>query len=103
MTAVPITEGKAEDNAAADDIGPPILVVGIDGSPPSWDAFAWAAGEARRYGGRIVAVFATVLIEPEEAFGTTAPIGYAAAEEAREQMAEELAAEVARRADTLGV
>jgi nucleotide-binding universal stress UspA family protein len=77
--------------------------VGVDGSAPSWDAFAWAAGEARRANGRIVAVFVTSLIEPEEALGSTAPLGYAAAVEARDQLAEELAAEVVRRADMLGV
>ena len=103
MTAVPIVERRAGDNAAADGIGRPLLVVGVDGSAPSWDAFAWAAGEALRGNGRIVAVFATSLIEPEEALGSTAPLGYAAAVDARDQMAEELAAELARRADLLGV
>jgi nucleotide-binding universal stress UspA family protein len=103
MTAIPIAQGDRGDDATADYGGRPILVVGIDGSVPSWDAFAWAAGEARRSNGRIVAVFATPLIEPEEAFGTTAPIGYPVAEEARDQMAEQLAAEVERRADALGV
>jgi nucleotide-binding universal stress UspA family protein len=103
MTAIPITEGSAADNAAADDAGRPTLVVGVDGSAPSWDALAWAAGEARRGDGRIVAVFVTSLIEPEEALGSTAPLGYAAAADARDQMAGELKAEVGRRADTLGV
>jgi nucleotide-binding universal stress UspA family protein len=64
---------------------------------------AWAAGEARRGDGRIVAVFVTSLIEPEEALGSTAPLGYAAAADARDQMAGELKAEVRRRADSLGV
>lgn len=77
--------------------------MGVDGTAPSWDAFAWAAGEARRGNGRIVAVFVTALIEPEEALGSTAPLGYAAAADARDQMAEQLAAEVARRADVLDV
>ena len=103
MTAIPIAEGNRGDNAEADHVGRSTLVVGVDGSAPSWDAFAWAAGEAQRANGRILAVFATALIEPEEAFGTTAPLGYAVAEETRNQMAEQLAAEVTRRADTLGV
>jgi nucleotide-binding universal stress UspA family protein len=103
MTAIPIAQGNNGENATADYVGRPMLVVGVDGSAPSWDAFAWAAGEARRGNGRIVAVFATSLIEPEEAFGTTAPLGYAVAQETRNQMAEQLAAEVARRANTLGV
>jgi hypothetical protein len=59
MTAVPVTEGKAGDDAAAEPIGRPVLVVGVDGSDPSWDAFAWAAGEARRCRGRVIAVFVT--------------------------------------------
>jgi nucleotide-binding universal stress UspA family protein len=103
MTAVPVTEEKAGDNSAAGDVGRPVLVVGVDGSAPSWDAFAWAAGEARRGNGRMVAVFVTSLIEAEEALGSTAPLGYAAATEARDLMAKELAGEVARRADALGV
>jgi nucleotide-binding universal stress UspA family protein len=103
MTGVPATEGKAGTNAAADHSGQPILVVGVDGSAPSWDAFAWAAGEARRGNGRILAVFVTSLMEPEDMLGSLAPLGYAATVEARNQMAEELGAEVARRADALGV
>jgi len=103
MTALPATEGKTADNVPSDNVGRPTLIVGVDGSAPSWDAFAWAAGEARRGNGRIVAVFVTSIIEPEEALGTTAPLGYAAAADARDQMADELAAEVARRADALDV
>ncbi len=103
MTAATVAEEKSEDNSEVDGAGRPVLVVGVDASAPSWDAFAWAAGEARRSDGRIVAVFVTSLIEPEEALGRTAPLGYAAAADARDQMAEELATEVARRADALGV
>lgn len=103
MTAMPMEQRNSGDNAAADQVGRPTLVVGVDGSAPSWDALAWAAGEARRANGRIVAVFATSLIEPEEAFGVTAPLGYAVAEQTRDQMAERLAAEVATRAETLCV
>ena len=103
MTTASVAQGRAGDNVSADDICRPTLVVGVDGSAPSWDAFAWAAGEARRGNGRIVAVFVTALIEPEEALGSTAPLGYAAAADARDQMAEELGAEVARRAEAVGV
>jgi nucleotide-binding universal stress UspA family protein len=35
----------------------PAVVVGFDGSDSSWDALYWACGEARRLGGRTVAVF----------------------------------------------
>jgi nucleotide-binding universal stress UspA family protein len=34
-----------------------VVLVGIDGSETSWDAFSWACGEARRLRGRVVAVF----------------------------------------------
>jgi nucleotide-binding universal stress UspA family protein len=34
-----------------------VVVVGIDGSGTSWDAFHWACGETRRLAGRTVAVF----------------------------------------------
>jgi nucleotide-binding universal stress UspA family protein len=34
-----------------------VIVVGIDGSDTSWDAFCWACGETRRTAGRAIAVF----------------------------------------------
>jgi nucleotide-binding universal stress UspA family protein len=37
----------------------PAVVVGFDGSESSWDALYWACGEARRLGGRAVALFVT--------------------------------------------
>ena len=43
-----------------DNCGDPVkarVVVGIDGSDTSWDAFCWACGETGRLGGRTVAVF----------------------------------------------
>ncbi|HUC13143.1 MAG TPA: universal stress protein [Acidimicrobiales bacterium] len=103
MTAGPVFEGAAGDDATTEHIGRAVLVVGLDGSDPSWDAFAWAAGEARRCRGRIIAVFVTPLVEPEAALSIGAPYDYEAAVEATDQIAEELAGEVARRADVLGV
>jgi nucleotide-binding universal stress UspA family protein len=38
--------------------GPSVLVVGVDGSNTSWRALYYAFGQARRQGGRVVAVFA---------------------------------------------
>jgi nucleotide-binding universal stress UspA family protein len=35
----------------------PVVLVGIDGSCTSWDAFHWACGESRRLAGHTVAVF----------------------------------------------
>jgi nucleotide-binding universal stress UspA family protein len=34
-----------------------VVVVGIDGSETSWDAFWWACGEVRRLNGHLLAVF----------------------------------------------
>lgn len=48
--AQPLTEGCGAP-------GSPVIVVGIDGSETSWDAFWWACGETRRLSGRVVAVF----------------------------------------------
>lgn len=101
--ATPTRQGKAGDNEVADHVGSPMIVVGVDGSAPSWDAFSWAAGEALRSNGRIVAVFVSSRIEPGEALGGTAQLGYAATADARDEVAEELADEVARRADMLGI
>jgi nucleotide-binding universal stress UspA family protein len=102
MTAIPARREKARATTEGSGVGDPLIVVGVDGSAPSWDAFAWAAGEALRTHGRILAVFATSLIQPGEALGG-APLGYAAATDARDELAEKLAAEVTRRAETLGV
>ena len=45
----------------------------------------------------------TSLVQPGEALGGRLLLGYAAATDARDEMAKQLAAEVARRAETLGV
>ena len=36
-----------------------VLVVGLDGSDTSWNAFSWACGQAQRLRGRLVVVFVT--------------------------------------------
>lgn len=43
-----------------------VIVVGVDASERSWDAFWWSCGEAKRLGGRIVAVF----VSPVSGFGS---------------------------------
>lgn len=50
----PRLELVAPGNGPADTA---TVVVGTDGSSTSWDAFCWACGEARRLGGRAIAVF----------------------------------------------
>jgi hypothetical protein len=44
--------------SAAEQAGPAtVVVVGVDDSESSWDAFWWSCGETKRLGGGIVAVF----------------------------------------------
>jgi nucleotide-binding universal stress UspA family protein len=78
-----------------------VIVVGLDGSPTSWDAFSWAAGEAVRARGRLIAVYVTPAVEPGVAAGV--PYDYAAAEQARRDVAGELREEAEHRAHDLGV
>jgi nucleotide-binding universal stress UspA family protein len=78
-----------------------VIVVGLDGSSTSWDAFFWAAGEANRSHGSLVAAYVTPEVDPVAVFGDA--LGYAAAEEAREDVAGKLKAEAEERARELGV
>jgi nucleotide-binding universal stress UspA family protein len=77
------------------------IVVGLDGSPTSWDAFAWAAGIAARGNGRLVAVHVMPLTEPAAAFDV--PFDYAGMETARQAIAADLKDEAQRRAREVGV
>jgi nucleotide-binding universal stress UspA family protein len=79
----------------------PVIVVGLDGSPSSWDAFSWAAGEAARGKGRLVAVNVTPFTDAAASFG--APFDYAGVEQTRREIADELKLEAAHRANELGV
>src|SRR5690349_13563912 len=60
-------------------LGSPAIVVGLDGSGTSWDAFAWAAGEALRTAGHLVAVYVMPFSDPAAALGV--PYDYAAAQD----------------------
>jgi nucleotide-binding universal stress UspA family protein len=79
----------------------PVVVVGVDGSPTSWDAFAWGADEVSRTAGTLIAVYVAPTVEPGAEFG--APISYGAAEDARDEMVAQLQDEVERRARARGV
>jgi|SRR5882757_864682 len=79
----------------------PVIVVGVDGSSTSWDAFSWAAGEVIRTNGRLVAAYVMPLTDPAAAFG--APYDYAGAENIREEVAAELKDEAERRGRELGI
>ena len=78
-----------------------VIVVGLDGSQTSWDAFCWAAGEATRTHGRLVAVYVSPLVEGAPA--VAAPFDYAAAEQARSEIAAGLSDEATQRARELGI
>jgi nucleotide-binding universal stress UspA family protein len=93
--------GQRTDARQSNELAPPVIVVGLDGSPSSWDAFSWAAGEAGRSNGRVVAVYVTPLTESAAAFGV--PFDYAGVEEARQEVANELKTEASQRANDLGV
>jgi nucleotide-binding universal stress UspA family protein len=54
--------GPAEFELGTD--GPGTIVVGIDGSPTSMRALAYAAGQARRQHGRLVAVYVQGFSDP---------------------------------------
>jgi nucleotide-binding universal stress UspA family protein len=87
--------------AMAMDTDSPVIVVGLDGSPSSWDAFSWAAGEAVRTKGSVVAVYAIPYPEPAAAFGV--PYDYAGVEQARQEIADELRTEAVHRGKEVGV
>jgi nucleotide-binding universal stress UspA family protein len=75
------------------------VVVGYDGTDPARDALAFAAGIARRGGGRLLVAF----VAPIQALAALAPAGaYAQTLTAREE-ATELAAEVEALGAELGV
>jgi nucleotide-binding universal stress UspA family protein len=79
----------------------PVIVVGLDGSPSSWDALCWAAGEAMRINGKVVAAYVIPLTQPAAAFD--APYDYDGVEQARQEVAKELRSEASHRAAELGV
>src|ERR1700730_3336159 len=80
---------RSLDSSVGDGHGtPPVIVVGLDGSPTSWDAFSWAAGGEIRSNRRLVAVCVTPLVDPVAVYGEAA--GYAAVEQARGEVASPL-------------
>ena len=89
------------DTSDRNSVAPPVIVVGLDGSPSSWDAFCWAAGEAARSNRRLVAV--NVLASTDAVAALGVPYDYASVEQNRQQVADELRGEAARRAHELGV
>jgi nucleotide-binding universal stress UspA family protein len=80
--------------------GPLVLMVGVDGSPTSLRAAAYAAGIARRQHARLVAVYVAAPVSPLLA---ELPDAGALEVEGRVQLAAELAAEVAAAAARIGI
>jgi nucleotide-binding universal stress UspA family protein len=78
-----------------------VIVIGLDGSSTSWDAFSWAAGEVLRAGGQLVAVHVMPLAEPVAGFGV--PYDYAGVRQARLAVADELKDEAVRQVRRLGI
>jgi nucleotide-binding universal stress UspA family protein len=89
-------EAEARRTSIPQNLGSPAIVVGLDGSVTSWDAFAWAAGEALRIDGRLVAVYVMPFSDPTAALGV--PYDYAAAQDNQRELAAEIEAEAVRRA-----
>jgi nucleotide-binding universal stress UspA family protein len=89
------------DSDTGINTAPRVIVVGLDGSPTSWDAFAWAAGVAVRGNCKLVAVHVMPLAEPAAGFGV--PFDYTGLETARQEIATELKDEAERRAREVGV
>lgn len=75
------------------------VVLGYDGSPPSVHAAAWAAGLARRERATLIVVYVEVLSSP--AYWTA--MGSAAASEASDEFAKELAEQAGPLLDERGV
>ncbi len=78
------------------------IVVGLDGSQTSWNAFWWACGEAARSAARLVAAFVTSddRISAAQAVSVLAgvPLDYGAFGSATAQQAAELEADARRQA-----
>lgn len=96
----PGTQSKDHPGQAAGSTAH-VIVVGLDGSPTSWDAFCWAAGQAARCNGRLIAVYATPLAASFASAGEA--FDYTAAEQAYQEAAGQLAGEAAQRASEMGV
>src|ERR1700735_69431 len=93
-----------------EDAGDPLkarVVVGIDGSDTSWDAFCWACGETRRLGGRTVAVFVGPTTGAASASATASFAGsvvaYGAIQQSIADQAEDLGAQVRAYGNAHGV
>jgi nucleotide-binding universal stress UspA family protein len=101
MTQVQPQSHSPDMPTGTDGKKPLVIVVGLDGSPTSWDAFSWAAGQAAGSHGQLIAVYAVPPTTVGAAVG--APIDYAALKQVREEVAAQLEDQAQQRAEELGV
>ena len=80
--------------------GPRVILVGVDGSPTSLRAAAYAAGLARRQHSRLVAVF---VAEHAPSMAGWVPAAQAVARDAADQVDAELRRELAPASERLGL
>jgi hypothetical protein len=77
-----------------------VVVVGLDGSAASWDAFWWGCGEAARLHGRVIAVYVSRALATTAAVTAAPSLGvccdYQALRETAIEQATELRAEAHR-------
>ncbi|WP_051385633.1 universal stress protein [Actinokineospora inagensis] len=76
-----------------------VIVVGVDGTQPSLNAFAWAAGLARREHARLLLVYVEQLNNPAYWSG----VSVSGVREAAEAYADELRLDATRYLDPIGV
>jgi nucleotide-binding universal stress UspA family protein len=81
------------------------VVIGIDGSDTSWDAFWWGCGEARRLSRRAVAVFVSPMTAASSglAWAVGCPCDYTEIHRRGTELASELESDVHRHAAEHGL
>ncbi|MCE7005953.1 universal stress protein [Kibdelosporangium philippinense] len=92
-----MAEGEADFEIGKD--GLTVIVVGVDGSPPSLHAAAWAGGLARRERAKLVLVYVEPIASP--AYWTA--MGMAGATEAATAFVDEIRREAAAYLDHAGI
>lgn len=86
-----LPDGAADFRLESD--GPRVIVVGVDGSPPSWRALHFGIGAARRQGSRVVVVYAHRI--PALAYNALNPVSPLTAEVIHPDVPKELVDEIA--------
>jgi nucleotide-binding universal stress UspA family protein len=88
-------------------VGHAVVLIGLDGSETSWDAFWWGCGEARRIGGQAVAAFVSPIAETgmaiAAAVGGAIVCDYTALDQIAGERATRLRSEAQLRAAELGL